>query len=533
MELSEFRKLNAGDKVRIAPLDVLQVTNNVHPRMHKYADTVVTVRRFRPSDPDWINIEEDSGEWVWKYNMLAEVVEKVQIDLSILPATRKYKYDIRFSDRDCEYRTNRLRLYKIVADVQRLLDHGNSPKFSRIIAGKWVVVDTYNNRVMNAHNPHILEHLENERIRNYRIDNLSYLYEQCVNYEHWTDPVTLTVDFKNGKFLPKTYSGKNICKLCGTHLTKENRVGRFCHDCLTKTNGLAYRYSYHEFGGNYTQPQGIDTTKVPIFGCEIERDYIGEYYSSDYSEKFKKAMIGVVKATQEEQLKKGILEREQVFMSDGSLNRGGIEWITFPHTFDWYVKNKDKIDKALAVFEENELGASIKAGNHIHINRDFFKGKNDNITDESDFAGAKMAVLINKYWECFKKIAKRQDTNYTQKPQQNDTDSMFSIVKKTIRGKDSHSVAVNLQHDKTVEVRLWSAIETADDLLFFLDNMQALARYIKRRNIETIQSAKLTDFMKYYKLKTTLTEVKKRLDSYGTKNYATEVQQVIDKKAGK
>ena len=255
----------------------------------------------------------------------------------------------------------------------------------------------------------------------------------------------------------------------------------------------------------------VDTKKTLVFGCEIERDYIlsanktGAYFGSS----LKSAMLDIIRETQGDQLDNGTLRREQVFMSDGSLHQSGLEWITFPHTFDWYVQNKDKLDMALKSIHQRGFKDSQLAGNHIHMNRDFFTNKNGKNT--AMYCASKIAVLFSKYWEGFCAIARRTKTRYAQIPNQKFDDDVFTIVEKTLNQVHKHEASVNLQHSDTIEIRLWSAIRGVDDLLFFLDNMQALARYVKKCGLETIQKAKFTDFMKYYKLPTSLGVVKNRL----------------------
>ena len=259
-------------------------------------------------------------------------------------------------------------------------------------------------------------------------------------------------------------------------------------------------------------------------------------YYSDFEDDMTRACEQVFRTLQGDQIENGTLRRENVFMSDGSLNHGGVEWITFPHTFDWYVANKDKIQDALDVFEDYGFTNTESTGNHIHMNKDFFK---INGVDYGDFCASKIAVLFNKYWKQFCKIANRVRTDYTSCPAQTATDTPEVIVSKTQRSKGDHCVAVNLQHDKTIEIRLWNGIRSADELIFFLDNMQALARYVKTTSLEKVQVAKMTDYMKYYKLDSSLHCARGRiaeLTDAKSKSIVETIDKMIDKrnkKAGK
>lgn len=211
-------------------------------------------------------------------------------------------------------------------------------------------------------------------------------------------------------------------------------------------------------------------------------------------------------------------------MYDGSLNNGGLEWITFPHSFDWYVKNKDKFDKAISAIREKGFTNTKRAGNHIHINRSYFG-------NDAEFCACKIALLFNTYWNEFVALAGRNinECRYTQKPNQSKDDSLFEVVSKTINNRRTHEIAVNLQHSATIEIRLWSAIKNADDLIFFLDNMQALARFVKRASLEKIQRAEFTDFMKYYKLKSSLKTAKEKLSNRRITKWTDKIKELTEK----
>ena len=75
---------------------------------------------------------------------------------------------------------------------------------------------------------------------------------------------------------------------------------------------------------------------------------------------------------------------------------------------------------------------------------------------------------------------------------------------------------------------MWSGIENADDLLFYLDNMQALAKFVKKASLEKIQVAKFTDYMKYFTLKDSLAKVKEKLNSRNI----TEYDEILNKMIG-
>ena len=510
-----FRYLQRGDKILLRnSRDIASSWSGSH-QMAGYGGCIVTVKDVGYNE---LNIVEDRQNYRWHRDLIEAKVlkykEPTEEEKQEALKIDEYVHEITINSSNlynCE-RLNQLELVKVTDDVDEIIRNYNTRRFAEYLAGKWIIVSKYNNRVYLSLNPHIAKGLTFLKCPDWKLDN----YYNFVRNRQLLDSQSIhrkliKVNFETGELINVALEDPTRCCICGTKLESVTHYGRYCRDCLTGTNGFAYRFGYHGYNDGYPTPDGVNTKKTPVFGCEIERDYVSRannFYES-FSSACSTAMIDIIKETQGEQLKNGTLKREQVFMSDGSLNSGGIEWITFPHTFDWYIENKDKLDKAIQAIKIRGFKDTSKAGNHIHINRDFFTNSKGKCT--AKYCAAKMAVLFNKYWEVFCAIAKRTNTRYTTKPTQEYDDDLFTIVEKTIQNQHNHGVAVNLQHDDTIEIRLWSAIRGADDLLFFLDNMQALAQYTKKNGLERVQTAKVTDFMKYYKLKTSIGVVKSRL----------------------
>ena len=538
---SVMNRLKGGDRVRFRDYDSLY-ENGYGESELQFAGQVVTIR---VTSVPLFTIAEDDGYHTYNMSCLiskvlkeepptkAELRRREQEDKKALKIT-KYKHNIFFRSSDFpdyEY-LNQFRLIKVTDDVDRIKSFGNSLGLSKAVAGKWIVVSSYSDKVLVKTNPHIAHTLSHFRCSNMRLSGWTSLGEEIekITTESGVNVRLVTINFKTGAVSFDTIRDKTKCCRCGCDLTEQNKVGRYCRSCLTEREGLAYRFGYHSYNGGYPTPKKVDTKKVPVFGCEIERDYSSSANKSGmyFEDAMKNAMIEVIKKTQGDQLDRGKLERQQVFMSDGSLNNGGIEWITFPHTFDWYIKNKDKLDEAIKSIKHYGFTNTVQAGNHIHINRDFFIKKNGKT--DAKFCASKMAVLISKYWREFCLIANRTRTGYTQKPEHEYNDDIFTLAEKTIRAQHEHGVAVNLQHTATIEIRLWGAIKDANELLFYLDNMQALARYVKKTSLERVQSAKLTDFMKYYKLPTSINRVKQRLAKVAGTDTYNDVCQLLEAK---
>lgn len=529
LEYDVFKNLRAGDKLVVKDReDLLRITD--WKSFLDFAGKEVTVKCLDSGD---VKLEEDTNNFYWSRLLFKNLVNGKRPEDFEPVFAEQQKFTIGFDYND--FRAGSLCYYKLVkiTDNLDIIERYNSPKFAKVIVGKWIVVNTMNDRAYSKYNPHLL--LEQNRCDNYRIDNKnSLIVDSKTLFNDGVEWGNLEIDFENATFTNIPYDGE-VCCQCGRPVNAYNKIGKYCSSCLTKDGGYTYRFGYHDYGGGYKVYEDVNTEVEPVFGCEIERDYVAperyddydedeEYYEDqNFGDDLDSATMDIIKIMQGDQLENGTLRRENVFMTDGSLNCDGLEWITFPHTFEWYVENKDKFNKTIRRIADYGFTNTDQAGNHIHINRDYFT---INGRDYSDFCASKIAILFTKYWEEFRAIADRHDTSYTEKPNLEEDDTPFEIFDKMNRNKGEHSVAVNLQHSKTVEIRLWSGINDADDLLFYLDNMQALAKYAKKTNLEKVQCAKITDFMKYYKLDSSLNIAYHRIKSWGRTYGSSKLQNI-------
>lgn len=398
----------------------------------------------------------------------------------------------------------------------------NSYTLAKVIANNWVIMDKSNERVKQIYNPHI--RLIN--CDNYRIDYYSDMIEDRKDLSSYKDK-NISINFATGEVkVTKKRVNKMVCQICKKPLTQcGNTIGLYCLDCL-KSLDIFKRYDYHYYRDGYKVYEDIDTTKIPVMGVELERDYdecLAEY-DDDFCYNLNNSMKDIVKIMQSDELQAGKFKREFVFMCDGSLNNDGLEWITFPHSFKWYNKMKDKFNRAISSIESNGFCASSRTGTHIHINKDFFE--DDYGKDNSNYCACKIALLLARYWDEFCNIANRSDTSYTEPLYLRDNDNIYDIIRHFMDDYDSHSVSVNMEHSKTVELRLWGECNNADDLMFFLDNTQALAQFAKNNGIEKILKCKFSDFMKYYKNKESL---KIAYDRVYNQTYKQNISNLIKK----
>lgn len=407
-------------------------------------------------------------------------------------------------------------LYKL-HDSERIQNNGNTKRFCDIIGKNWVILRNSTKRVENDKNPHLAEKLAEQNCNNWKIDGLTYCYEDKKQFT--TDKTTTYIfDTENGTITRKLEAGECICKTCGRIIPKTAVVGLYCEKCLTDSEGLAYRFGYHSFYGEYKIYEDIDTNKTPVFGCEIERDYLGSW-GSNFEVDLTTAMLDTIKTMHTKEIKsKKEIKRKNVFMRDSSLNNHGCEWITYPQSYKEYKKNINNYNLALELFKKSNFGNSDNVGNHIHINRSYFGNAHK-------LGACKLALLFARFWGEFVAIAKRNSTSYTRKPAHTENDNIFDLVEKSIRAENDHSVAINTQHDNTIEFRLWSGIDTGADLLLYLDITQSVATFAKKKSVDTCQKCKFTDVLVYLNDKSEhLAEIKKRLNDKGITKHDAKIE---------
>lgn len=397
---------------------------------------------------------------------------------------------------------------------EQIVNAGNSERFASAIENTILLIDG-SKRVYATFNKHIESKLQEQRVDGWRVDGVPSegLETRVITGVSYWNNREYEINIDEATARPMLNNNEQVCKTCGRIVNKTEIVGAYCTECLfggNESQCLAYRFGYHSFGGEYKIYEDVDTTTTPVFGVEIERDYLSRGYSSSFSKDLKEATLGACK-TLYKGLKKQV-KRRHVFMCDGSLCNDGIEWITYPQTLKAYKKQSKEIAETLEVMAKHNFGASSRAGNHIHINRSYFDG-NSGTYDGSRFASAKMALMLAENWEAFCKICGRdiRACDYSTKPRHAKSDSVFTLATKTIENECNHCVAVNLQHSKTIELRLFGAIENVEDLLLYLDVAQSLAIFAKKKSLEFVQRATLADVFKYLTDKEHITMIIERL----------------------
>ena len=376
-------------------------------------------------------------------------------------------------------------------------------EYAQALAKKWVILNQEQKTVEIRYNKHLQEEFNALHLSSFLTIRMDYFYSfsECISdskiFGIVTTPGEYVFNTSTGELKRKTRANEVVCKNCGRiYENKSELRGNYCTECLLNGGGrlvgmFAHRYSYHSKPEQIRVAEKIDQSKVLTLGAEIERDYTGnETGSYFFAEHLNKTLLKVCENFYN--LNKKELRREHNFESDGSLNCGGVEWITYPATYKYFKQNKERYAKALEIFKQNNFEATKNAGNHIHINRLFFGGN-------SDYHAAKIALIVNEYWEEFLAITKRdrRSTGYCTKPEQAKDKSEWELALITQANKFDHTGAVNMQHQNTIELRFFGAVENIDDLLLDFDIAKALARVAKNRGLIYCKKIKFEEILKF------------------------------------
>lgn len=409
------------------------------------------------------------------------------------------------------------------------LMESNSNRFSEVLAGRVVLASIYDNyRVKSENNPHIARQLKASGVNNYRIDGLNNgrLFSITASLERGR---TYRVNTETGDAREVIPAGAVRCPECGRITQKTELKAGVCEDCFF--DEWAKRFGYHDYCGGYKiADRSINESKTPVFGCEIEQDWRRSSKSRGFSSDYEQASRNAVNILYADEIAKNkpVRERRAVFMSDGSLENGGVEWITFPASYKNYKTRRDEFQKVFDAWSSNGFVGGYNAGLHIHINRKFFTAGG---RDASRFYGAKMALVIASLWDDWHAISGRScATSYAKKPNLASDDDIFSLACKYMQTEHDHGVALNSQHPHTFEVRFWGAVGGADALLFAIDWTQALAKFCKRASLERCQKAKFIDIARHLTDAEHLAEAVRRLKTKNRTETADQLEGLLNSK---
>lgn len=184
---------------------------------------------------------------------------------------------------------------------------------------------------------------------------------------------------------------------------------------------------------------------------------------------------------------------------DGSLGDEGFEIVSHPRTleshkeFNWGDVMKTCLDNG---YTSHNAGT---CGLHVHVSRAFF----GEFREDSDFAAAKIIILVSKFWDEFMLPFSRR-TNYqlerwASKPDNSEViipgDDDDVIHQKIDTAKYNRYKAINLTNSGTIEFRLFRGTLKYETFIATLEFVDGICNWVKNHTLEETLDISMQDFL--------------------------------------
>lgn len=239
---------------------------------------------------------------------------------------------------------------------------------------------------------------------------------------------------------------------------------------------LIYRYhsGYRPHVQFYLTPSEIEQKENNLYiGFELEFDYTKRTLSPTDKKRVIMDNNNILRSAE-----------YLYYMLDGSV-RNGLEMISQPSTYKFYLLNRNNFENIFNSVKSHGYVASSACGLHFHINKDFFSS--DLTSDEYYSSLQKLLTIWDKFWPDLVKLSKRTPQKlyrWAGKYNISPNSIVDKIVDCNVRGERNPSfskyMAVNLNHNDTIEFRIFSSTLDLDEfyaMLKFVVNVAYTAKY--------------------------------------------------------
>ena len=323
-------------------------------------------------------------------------------------------------------------------------------------------------------------------IRNEEIDTCENDYIRIMNIKEFDK---LKISFKEkGKigntpihYLKQRYIEHNIFEHKSQERFTENGVLR-----ITKTNDNPLLY--HDFIPDKYKINDLTTKKsierkTYTLGIELEVEARG-------SQRDRNGIVNAVNLLNENNLE----NKDRYFVvHDGSLNNG-LEIVTHPFEININgVPNIIKDLQELLHFLSYYTSTSDRCGLHIHIGRQSFK----------DDLPQKLNYIFELWNDDIMKVSRRgRENRYCKMPHLFRTDKKLMKLWNAKQSKlydvaytDDKYVAINTNHSKTIEIRLWSGTQNPELISMYLELTLLLCVVANTRTYGELKEMELKDLI--------------------------------------
>lgn len=282
-------------------------------------------------------------------------------------------------------------------------------------------------------------------------------------------------------YLKQKYVEHNIFEHKSQERFTENGVLR-----ITKTNNnplLYHNYIPDKYKINDLTTKGNIERKTYTLGIELEVEAKG-------SEKDRNGIVNAVNLLNKNNLE----DKDRYFVvHDGSLSNG-LEIVTHPFEININgVPNIIKDLQELLHFLSYYTSTSDRCGLHIHIGRQSFK----------DDLPQKLNYLFELWNDDIMKVSRRgRENRYCKMPHLFRTDKKLMKLWNAKQSKlydvaytDDKYVAINTNHSKTIEIRLWGGTQDPELISMYLELTLLLCIVANKRTYGELKEMELKDLI--------------------------------------
>lgn len=178
-------------------------------------------------------------------------------------------------------------------------------------------------------------------------------------------------------------------------------------------------------------------------------------------------------------------------MHDGSLSLG-FEIATMPATllFHKTLPYKEMFDYLIS--QGYRAHDTQTCGLHVHINRNFF---GESILDQQ-LCISGLTYLVETYWNEIVTISRRDSNRYSSRFNKKKEDTILNMFSKVTNG--SKYSAINLQHNNTIELRMFKGTLNYNTFINTLEFVHILANIVKNTNIYNIDKITWEDIYNHF-----------------------------------
>lgn len=271
------------------------------------------------------------------------------------------------------------------------------------------------------------------------------------------------------------------CRKCGKTIprqeacmTRDSRT--LCKECNKRHWILPYHCYYPEvefYGDN-------KNNTVPFMGFELEVDCGGE-------DDNKAAKIMPL-------LNKEDSGKIFAYCShDGSLTEGGFEIITQPATLQYHSSISDVYNRAIQKLKTMGYASheTTTCGFHVHFNRSFFDGDEENCI-------RRLVFMTEKFWDelcIFARRPERRLTHYAKKIPKGMEISEYMRRANRSGNHDYHYYAINIANNDTIEFRIFRGTLNLNTIMATLQLVNTMVIFAKTKTMDEIKAMRFENLL--------------------------------------